>query len=352
MLKSCEATKWPERPRYTLDMLGFSSDAVVYEVLKFPTKHENIFFRQGRDGFQRPRKLLLDCDPADLLKGAMASRSRKLFFLNVAEPSGELTLKWVPYAGRDVRRKQTRKSVARAICDGNSSPGYSTDRAKTCQAEIYPDIRKFGAVKVPKKKKTQVITKNQRFKISCQIEKAKVNPIVEMLQNDVPVTKGLTKNYRYRKNGVTHKLTFTPKGGFDESFEGNWTCRVHFLDEEKKITKYEEQLFLKELYEESSTPAPINKCEKRCGDDFCNNNGKCCMDNLYQVKKCECDKGHYGENCSKLNDASISILVSLGLVLLMGLIVLIWKKHKSQQPTSDNNENNDPRSNRTDETST
>ena len=26
---------------------------------------------------------------------------------------------------------------------------------------------------------------------------------------------------------------------------------------------------------------------------------------------------HYGENCSKLNDASISILVSLGLVLLM-----------------------------------
>ena len=71
----------------------------------------------------------------------------------------------------------------------------------------------------------------------------------------------------------------------------NIQSKLRFSDEEKKITEYEEQLFLKELYEETSTPAPINKCEKRCSDDFCNNNGKCCMDNLYQVKKCECDKG-------------------------------------------------------------
>jgi hypothetical protein len=82
---SCEVQKWPEKPRYTLDMLGYSSDAVVFgeldtepksrkglirvkEVLKFPIRHERLFFRQGRDGFQRPNKLLLDCDATELIK--------------------------------------------------------------------------------------------------------------------------------------------------------------------------------------------------------------------------------------------------------------------------------------------
>jgi len=82
---SCEVAKWPEKPRYTVDMLGYSSDAVVFgeldtepkskkglirvkEVLKFPVRHENIFFRQGRDGFQRPNKILLECDSTELIK--------------------------------------------------------------------------------------------------------------------------------------------------------------------------------------------------------------------------------------------------------------------------------------------
>jgi len=119
---SCEVQKWPEKPRYTLDMLGYSSDAVVFgeldtepksrkglirvkEVLKFPIRHERLFFRQGRDGFQRPNKLLLDCDATELIKeknskGVMGARSRKLFFLRVSDSTGIVSLKWVPYAGR------------------------------------------------------------------------------------------------------------------------------------------------------------------------------------------------------------------------------------------------------------
>ena len=82
---SCKVPKWPEKPRYTLDMLGYSSDAVVFgeldteprsrkglirvkEVLKFPIRHEKLFFRQGRDGFQRPNKVLLKCDASELIK--------------------------------------------------------------------------------------------------------------------------------------------------------------------------------------------------------------------------------------------------------------------------------------------
>lgn len=64
---------------------------------------------------------------------------------------------------------------------------------------------------------------------------------VEILQNSEVVKVGLTKNYRFRKNGVTHKLTLTPKRGFDKTYEGNWTCRVQFLGKIKKRILFKKQ---------------------------------------------------------------------------------------------------------------
>ncbi|CAG5101450.1 Oidioi.mRNA.OKI2018_I69.YSR.g17100.t1.cds [Oikopleura dioica] len=56
--------------------------------------------------------------------------------------------------------------------------------------------------------------------------------------------------------------------------------------------------YVEEIAEENFDDVPDNDSFtsnsvtfRSLDDDFCNNNGKCCMDNLYQVEKCECNNG-------------------------------------------------------------
>ena len=96
----------------------------------------------------------------------MGTRSRKLFFLRVSDSTEEVSLKWAPYAGRDIRRKQTRHYVARGICDELSRPGYASERGESCSTEVDPLIRKFGVLKAVRRQDgSQLVEKGNRFKI-------------------------------------------------------------------------------------------------------------------------------------------------------------------------------------------
>ena len=124
-----------------------------------------------------------------LIKGVMGARSRKLFFLRVSDSTGVVSLKWVPYAGRDIRRKQTRQSVARGICDELSRPGYASERGESCSAEVDPVIRKFGVVKAARSHGYQFVEKGNRFKIRKAYKRWLLDVDVELQEQLTRATK-------------------------------------------------------------------------------------------------------------------------------------------------------------------